>query len=497
MKQPYEQPSIIRHTGTTAAKIGYGNARQTQSQIEGVDVSELVARYGSPLFVFSERRLRRQVRAAYRAFSVRYPRVQLCWSYKTNYLDAVCRIFHQEGAWAEVVSDMEYEMARRLGVPGHQIVYNGPYKPAESLRRALREGARVQLDHYDELVGAEQIAAELGPRPVPVSLRVHMDTGIYPRWSRFGFNLDNGEALEAARRIHAGGRLSLNGLHCHLGTFILDPEAYAKATAKVCALARRIREETGTAIRHLNLGGGFASRATLHEQYAPGSDSSPPLDDYAEAITRALLAAEIPVADLPTLYLESGRAMVDEAGSLICRVVANRRLADGGRAMVVDAGLNVLFTSLWYRHELLPAVDRGGMAEETVVHGPLCMNIDVVRPSVLLPPMEVGDPLVVRPVGAYNVTQWMQFIRLRPPVVLIGEDGEIDLIREPETVDVVKGPERLPARLESDLAAAPEPWLPEESEEPEVARVASLSRRRSGKFRLPGSRGRKLAGHAR
>lgn len=96
---------------------------------------------------------------------------------------------------------------------------------------------------------------------------------------------------------------------------------------------------------------------------------------------------------------------------------------------------------------MLPVADAGGMLEEATVFGPLCMNIDVVRPSVLLPPLDAGDLLAVRPVGAYNVTQWLQFIHLRPPVLLLGEDGQVEVIREAETLDAMKGPERLPDRL--------------------------------------------------
>jgi diaminopimelate decarboxylase len=444
--EAYEKPSIIKHGAGLSNKIGRGAGRRTLSRIDAVPVEDLVESYGTPVFVFSENRMRQKFREAYRVFSLRYPKVKFAWSYKTNYLDAICRIFHQEGALAEVVSEMEYGMARRLGVPGGQIVFNGPHKSPRALRRAFEEGARVHLDHYEELYAAERVAAELG-RKVEVSIRVNMDTGIYPRWDRFGFNLDNGEALEAVRRISAEGKLVVDGLHCHLGTFIAEPDAYATAAKKAADLAVSIKKETGQRVRFLDLGGGFASRATLHEQYAPGADGSPPVDDYAEAITSALLGAGFRPDELPTLILETGRALIDEAGFLITRVVGNKRLADGKRTLIIDAGVNILFTSFWYRHDVLPVNDRGGMLEDTAVYGPLCMNIDLVRPSILLPPLERGDPLVIRPVGAYNVTQWMQFIELRPPVVLVGEGGEVDLIRRAEVVDDVKAPEVLPDRL--------------------------------------------------
>ncbi len=441
---PYVKPTILQHVNSLANKFGRGPSRRSLERIDGVAVAELIERFGSPLFVFSEHRLRQRYQEAYRAFSLRYPRVQLAWSYKTNYLDAVCRVFHEEGAWAEVVSEIEYAMARANGIPPEHILFNGPYKPPAALREALLEGARVHIDHYDELYAVEQIAREAGQR-LGVTLRVNMDTGIQPRWDRFGFNLDSGEAMDAIRRLHAGGHLELHGLHAHIGTFVLDPQAHGRAAAKLGALALQVRAELGVPVRYLDLGGGFASRATLHAQYAPGRDATPPIEDYAESITSALLSVGFAEGELPLLMLETGRALVDEAGFMVTRVVGNKRLANGGRAVIIDAGLNVLFTSLWYRHEVLPVVDRGGMLEDAVVYGPLCMNIDVVRPSVSLPPLEVGDALVVRPVGAYNLTQSMQFIRLRPAAVLIGADGSVEVIRRAEELDDVKRAERLPA----------------------------------------------------
>ena len=443
---PYDRPTIIEHMSGLANKVGRAPDRKTLDRIDGVSVEALAEKYGSPLYVFSEERLRRRYRDAYRAFAVRYPRVQFAWSYKTNYLDAICRIMHEEGSWAEVVSEVEYGMARRLGIPASQIIFNGPYKPEAGLREALEDGARVHLDHFDELYQAEAIAKSLG-RKIAVGIRVNMDTGIHPRWARFGFNLDNGEAMDAIRRLHAGGHLTLAGIHTHIGTFVLDPQAYGRAAGKICELALEVQREMDMTVSYLDLGGGFASRATLHAQYAPGADSAPPLDDYAEAVTSAILRAGFAPGDLPELILETGRSLVDDSGYMITSVVANKRLASGARALVIDAGVNVLFTSFWYRHDILPAVDRGGLLEDTVVYGPLCMNIDVVRPSVLLPPLEPGDRLVVHPVGAYNLTQSMQFIRLRPAVVLIGNDGEIDVIRRAEELDDVKRAERLPSRF--------------------------------------------------
>ena len=159
-KKPYIPPTIDRHVIGLMNKHGHGVQTDPQEKIAGVAVSELIEEHGSPLFVIVEEELRQKYQDAYRAFSTRYPGVQFAWSYKTNYLKAVCSVFHQEGAIAEVVSDFEYQKARGLGVPGIDIVFNGPYKSESILRTAIAEGARIQLDNLDEIVLLERLAAE-------------------------------------------------------------------------------------------------------------------------------------------------------------------------------------------------------------------------------------------------------------------------------------------------------------------------------------------------
>ena len=222
MGEAYESPTIISHLPGLANKFGRSHNHHYMPQIDGVNVKELLAEHGSPLFVFSERTLRRTITTARRAFEVRYPKVRFAWSYKTNYLDAICRIFHEENSWAEVVSEYEYEMARRLGVPGERIIFNGPHKSREALKLAFSEGTSVHLDSHDELYLAEQVAQELG-KEVEVGMRLNMDTGIYPPWSRFGFNLDNGEAwggITASQngRQTSSQRYSFTSRNFHLGS---------------------------------------------------------------------------------------------------------------------------------------------------------------------------------------------------------------------------------------------------------------------------------------
>lgn len=448
-KQPWVTPALISH-GNGLNKFGATRHHQVTEAIAGVPVDTLVKTFGSPLSVFSEHRLRENARRLKSAFAHRWPQVIHAWSYKTNYLGAVCNLLHQEGYIAEVVSAFEYEKARSLGVPGHQIIFNGPHKTATALETAVREGARIHLDNFDELYRLEAIARDL-ELTVPVAIRLNFDTGFTDSWSRFGFNLESGQALDAARRITQSQHLKLIGLHSHIGTFITDTRAYAAAARILCAFMDTVESETPAQIEYLDLGGGFASRNTLQGTYLPPEQVVPSFEQYAEALCDALMAGtrdrQARGRPLPVLILETGRAVVDDAASLISSVVANKRLPDGRRGVVLDAGVNVLFTAFWYHHDVRPVRWPAGIPEETVLYGPLCMNIDVIRQSILLPPLTVGDPLVITPAGAYNQTQWLQFIEYRPAVVMVMEDGTLEILRAKEDLSYVTAQERLPATL--------------------------------------------------
>lgn len=478
-KQPYVMPAIRRVSQSTANPQRLGRT-PVIDVIDGAPVAGLLEQFGGPLFVFSEAGLRAKIRDAKRAFAAVYPDVTFAWSYKTNYLDAVCRVFHQEGSMAEVVSGFEYEKARANGVPGAGIIFNGPYKTTAELRRAVDEGAMIQVDNRDEVVALARLAAEMD-RDLKVGMRVHVDTGTHAVWSKFGFSVEGGEALRMIRWMTENTRLRVCGLHCHVGTFMLDAGAYATAARAVTGLALEAEEAGCPPVSYLNLGGGFASRARLHGQYLPPDQATPSFDDYARELAGTIKDCWPQGRTLPKLYLETGRALVDEAGYLLASVVAVKQrtvkdagaalaaygkggaggalaaygkgggavAAVGGRrnAVVLDAGIQILYTTAWYQPSIYPAAEPRTGVQPTTVYGCLCMNIDVIREEAALPDLRPGDAVVIHPVGAYNITQSMQFISYRPAVVMVGTDGRAHLIRRRETLEDVRGPEVVPGYL--------------------------------------------------
>ncbi len=220
------------------------------------------------------------------------------------------------------------------------------------------------------------------------------------------------------------------------------------AAGKLAALYMRIKNKFGHSLQYLDLGGGLPSPNNLKGAYLPGVDLVPGVEEFAEAITGTLLNSDIPPDELPLLIMENGRLLIDEAGYLVGTVLANKRLTDGRRATILDFGLNNLFTSIWYNHKISPVEEVSNFKEDMELFGPLCMNIDVVRESVVLPPLPRGSLVVAHNVGAYNVTQWMQFITLRPNVILIDTTGKSHIIRQAETLETINSQEEVPAHLQ-------------------------------------------------
>ena len=445
-KKIFEKPLITKINAGIPDKFGMTNHLEPITHIDQVAVKEIIRDYGSPVFAISEKTLKDIYETAYQAFSTRYPKVQFAWSYKTNYLDAICRSYHQLGSWAEVVSGFEYEKALSNGVAGNHIIFNGPDKTEDDLLLAIKNKSLIHIDHFDELYTILKLADRAENRP-RVAIRVNMDAGIYPIWERFGFNYENGDAWNAINRLMLSGKVDLMGLHTHIGTYIMVAWAYGNAAKKLADLAVRIDKKFDHKIAYIDMGGGFASKNTLKGAYLPGSDTCPSFDDYAESITNALISSEIDPDHMPTLFMETGRALIDDAGYLLGTIIANKRLSTGRASMVLDIGVNMLFTSFWYEHLIYPAEPTTHYTEDTTLYGPLCMNIDVIRESLPFPAMKKGQNIVIKRVGAYNMTQWMQFISYRPAIVLITEDGETHLIRKRETKESITNEELIPEFL--------------------------------------------------
>ncbi|HEV3021040.1 MAG TPA: hypothetical protein VGX76_01175, partial [Pirellulales bacterium] len=191
-----------------------------------------------------------------------WPEYAIAFSFKTNYQVAQSGLPKELGAWAEVVSGREYQMAKDLGYAGANIIFNGPWKTDDDVRTALADGAATNVNDPDELQRLERVATSMNSR-FPIGIRVSAPLAGIPR-SRFGFSLDdrlidspnNSEAARAIAAIRRSRSLSLASLHMHLGGEIDDPRHYAAACRSLTAFVRKLSSDERAAIANIDVGGG-------------------------------------------------------------------------------------------------------------------------------------------------------------------------------------------------------------------------------------------------
>jgi diaminopimelate decarboxylase len=354
-----------------------------------VGIGDLVAEHGSPLWLVNLDILRDRWRTCAAAWRSSWPVVQIAYSYKANRHPAILHALAAEGAGHEVDSEIEYELARSIAhADGATIIVQGPGKSKRLLERAAADGALVVADSVQDL--ARAVAA--GARRL--GLRVGL-AGVGHGPSHLGVAAS--EVPTAARRLTAR-RVRLEALAVHLLSVGLDrplsevrcmagelrvrwphpPEQFAAAARTIASLAVRLD------IPAVDVGGGF-----------------PPAPDeriYAQKLGGALGA----VGFEGRLIVEPGRALVGEAVDLACTVLAVKRLADGGRCVVVDAGTDLVAGALYRWPHLEVVGAKRESAQPALVIGPGTKHLDVLHPAARLPPVEEGDVLLVRRVGAYT-----------------------------------------------------------------------------------------------
>jgi diaminopimelate decarboxylase len=461
-KSIYEAPSIELVQISTIGKHSILNMGTSSVFEEVDDVEKLLNEYGSPLFLLSEKILRNKYNEFKDAFTEEGIETIIGYSYKTNYLPALCSILKEEGAWAEVVADMEYKLARSLNVPGSKIIFNGCYKTEAELNKAVSEDALINIDSFNELELLDRVAENLGKK-ARTGIRVNFMMGNMP-WTKFGFNYESGEAKEAIEKISKKKNINFEAIHNHSGTFNVNPKMYSKSTRIIIELAEYAKK-LGLNTKIIDVGGGFPSSNKLKPQYdIPGGSkyNETTLQQFSSAIMRHLKKAKHLFNNgKPILILEPGRAIVDEAMQLISKVVSKKKDANGNQSVVMDAGVNILPTAYWYDFEPKLASKLNGLNgnlnrknkkngndhnRSVKMYGPLCMQIDSINESVNLPSVELGDVIVFSNVGAYNLTQSMQFIQTRPAVILLGPTG-VELIKRKETWRDIFNLDTLPKRL--------------------------------------------------
>ena len=395
---------------------------------DGVPVDAIARATGTPVHIYSAALIAERYGRLDRALGGHPHRCH--YAIKANATLAVVRLMREIGLLADANSGGEIEVALRAGFRPEEIVFTGVGKSRDELERAVALGvSALNAESPGEVERIEAIAAAHG-RTARVAVRVnpdvdagshrHISTGHHG--TKFGMSVADARAL--VRQVTSRPHLRIVGLHAHIGSQITRPGPIGAAVATLAALARELADQ-GVRLEYLDLGGG------LGIAYRAGDTVLSP-EDYAGALLPAMRASGLP------LVLEPGRWLIGPSGVLAATVVdLKARPQGGGSFVVVDAGMTDLIRPALYEawHEIEAVSPRPGAAIAADVVGPVCETADMLGGDRTLPPVEVGDLVVVRDTGAYGAVMASNYNRRPMAAEVMVRDGNWTIVRRRQTID--------------------------------------------------------------
>jgi len=408
------------------------------------DTLALAKKYGTPLYVTDEQRIRANFTAYRDALAGYYGRVQMLYAAKANGNLAVLKVFADMGAGADVFSAGELYLALVAGMKPEHLLFNGSSKTPEDLRLAVGKNVRVSLDSVDEMMQLNEIAGKMG-KEVECSFRVNpaMEVPTHPKiatglaTSKFG--IPAGQIIDAYRAAVEAPNIVPVGLHCHIGSQILDVAPFAKEAEVLVKVAKQITD-IGVHLRFLDMGGG------LGIAYNHTTEVAPTPQEYADAVMPVFLDGIEKAGIQPALWVEPGRNLIGDTTVLLTRVNSVKRTHKN--FVNVDAGFNLLARPVMYDsyHEVIVA-DKAEVApaERYTITGPICETGDILAHDRMLPEVVSGDLIAVLDTGAYGFSMSSQYnSRPRCAEIMVKGSMEAPMRRAETIIDIKLTMEHLP-----------------------------------------------------
>lgn len=430
---------------------------QGHLEIGGCDTVELAQSFGTPLYVMDETLVRRNCRDFLESFRKRYPNTDIAFAGKAFLNTAMCRILDQEGMSLDVASAGELYTALKAGFPVERIYFHGVNKTEGELSMGLdNRVGRIVVDNLRELELLNALAVAAGKK---ADILLRLTPGIDPHThklirtgqadTKFGMNIKDGTAMTAVRHALDCPGIRLWGIHCHVGSQLLDTEAHTGAVCIFVEFVKQVLDETGYQVEEVNTGGGLGIRYV--EEHVP-----PTIDEFAERVVGTFTAClrDAGLDWQPKLIQEPGRSVVGTAGTTLYTVGPVKNVpiteAPGHRTyVIVDGGLmdnprpgfyQAVYTAFVANRANAPA------SEIVTVSGKHC-ETDTLIANTTIAPVESGDIMAVLCTGAYNYSMASNYNRFPRPAVVLVADGQADIVVKRETLDDVIRNDVIPERL--------------------------------------------------
>lgn len=401
-------------------------------RVDQETLCRIIAQYGEAFYLLDTEQFRKNFMELRGEFQKIYPKSNIAYSYKTNYIPRLCQIVNELGGYAETVSDMECEIARRIGVRPEHIVFNGPYKNKAAVEALLLEGANVNVDSLIEMKFIESVAAKYPEKMFHVGIRCNFDIGDGVL-SRFGFDTDGQEFVDALAIIRKTDNLSLKGMHSHFASRSID--TWGTRTERMLKIVQRYYDGVP---EYICQGGGIYGK--MAESLKAQFDSYiPTYREYAEAVCPLYAEAfgGLPLERQPELFIEPGSALVGDCMKFAARVVSIKNIRNKNIATVLGSIYNINPTL----NKKNPPICVCHMGENEPQHyddldfgGFTCIESDYLYRH-FTGRLAVGDYVIFGNAGSYSIVLKPPFILPNFAVVELSEDGSFCCVKRLETFE--------------------------------------------------------------
>ncbi|MBX9804701.1 MAG: diaminopimelate decarboxylase [Alphaproteobacteria bacterium] len=418
--------------------LGYSTTSKGHLALHGVDLTSLASE--SPLYVMNETLIRANIRSYKTALQQHYPKPAMIFYASKAFLNlSMAHLVEQEGIGLDVCSEGELYIAKSAGFPMDCILLHGNNKTNSELQEAIRLAIHtIVVDSADEFINVVKIAKTEGKIPgvmLRVNPQIRVDThpsiatGV--RGSKFGLPIENPQTQELVHQMNKSPSVRFQGLHCHIGSQVLDFQCFTDALQELVSYIKRLHDQ-GVTIESLNIGGGLGVKDTLPaaqiiEQWVV---------HVCETLKRLYDEVNLP---LPELMIEPGRSIVSETGCTLYRI---GRIKEGEKAtfLAVHGGMSDnIRPALLGAHYLAIVANRLGQpfhSKAYKVVGNCCESGDVLIPEIYLPECHEGDVLALLHTGAYSYSLANQYNKhTLPGMIFVREGGSYDWVTRPQPLD--------------------------------------------------------------
>ena len=412
--------------------------------IGGIDTTEIAKEYGTPLYVYDIELVRKNARMYVDAFKKAGVEAQVAYASKAFSSIAILEVINQENLSLDIVSEGELYTALKAGFPPEKIHFHGNNKNRKELDYAISEGIGcIIVDNFDEIDLLEDVLEEKGKK---IDVLVRITPGIESEThkfimtgnedSKFGFNLQNGQADDVYQKLKDHSRINLIGVHSHIGSQIFSSESFILAVKALFDLINNWYKSDGFVPKVMNFGGGFGIRYTKEDDPIPYNCY---VEDIIKATKDAVKEIGIPI---PEIWIEPGRSIVGEAGISLYEIGSHKEIEGVRNYISVDGGMNDNIRPALYDASYEAVIANrvyDDVQSKVSVAGKCCESGDMLIWDINLPKTKPGDLLAMFSTGAYGYSMASNYNRFAKPAVVFVENNKSQVVVKRETnEDIIK-----------------------------------------------------------